>query len=1032
MAGSFTNTLTKPDDTSYSLQGSGTLADGVTSWMPIATSDGLYLTTNQGSLGASLVIPDLDSQGVIQGFTANFQMLLNGAADGTAFAFGPDITDGMAPFGETGPGMSQGGLAVSFDIYNNGAPDFIGISVMLNGVEYGTFPMALTSTDWKDVMIRLNRNGTLDLTYGGQTVYAGLFLPGYTDVYGQFAFGARTGGSSAIQGVRNLGITTTRKGADVTASITKQPANVSVDEPGAATFAVDFDGTPPFTFQWARNGTAIADATGNTLTLTNTTAADNGAAYKCTVANALGTVTSTAATLTVKSDTTPPTVVSAKASVDFTHVTLVFSEPVTVASAETTGNYKFDNGLTVSAAALDTNIFKTVVLTTSAQQPALTYTITINGVKDQSYGANPIAADTKVTFVSESLKVVGVGAIQKNGNTTYDVGISFNMPYDHASAATLANYTLSGGTAPTITTLDKGNGVVITVSGLTAGTDYTLKVANVKDKGGNVMAPVSNTFQVSKMKWGVVGGDRENLGNGVVTVGDNGFDIYSDGATEWNNYDESTFVYEQVTGDFDKKLRVEYQDSSSQWARAGLIARDVTNFGVTDAEQAGSQTIDGNSGVAPFDGKACRYQKVHVNPVVTVMDTAGNNSWETNRRLETGGPSSNTGGGGGVPQYPNAWCRLQRVGDLFTVYRSDDGVTWTQMGTTTFPSPMPATLFVGPDYSPENGNITDETLRGEWVARFRDYGDTQKTGPQPAELGTTVNGFQDDFTGATRDPNWVAVGPSGDQYKQQDGVLKVFASAGDPNHILYMGPGASNTVNEVLARVRVVNFSSGDPARGGVAVNVSTNVPSHLADWTGMNLNIRNTSEGTPASTVHFKLLDDLRGWGPQTTFAWTNNVWYWMRLKQQAKMDGTNSVFAKVWAADGTTAEPADWQVKWADSALPTPQHGGWAGITGCSGGGVGQLEVDYVLIKSAGLPSIKVNFAPTAPAATVPFFTGVVATTNSTSVSVNWFGGGKLQTAPAVTGAWLDVTNTLPPLVVPLTGAKAAGPQNFYRLKQ
>jgi len=236
----------------------------------------------------------------------------------------------------------------------------------------------------------------------------------------------------------------------------------------------------------------------------------------------------------------------------------------------------------------------------------------------------------------------------------------------------------------------------------------------------------------------------------------------------------------------------------------------------------------------------------------------------------------------------------------------------------------------------------------------------------------------------------------------------------------------------VLARVRVVNFSSGDPARGGVAVNVSTNVPSHLADWTGMNLNIRNTSEGTPASTVHFKLLDDLRGWGPQTTFAWTNNVWYWMRLKQQAKMDGTNSVFAKVWAADGTTAEPADWQVKWADSALPTPQHGGWAGITGCSGGGVGQLEVDYVLIKSAGLPSIKVDFASAAPGPIAPMFTGIVAATNNTSVTINWFGGGKLQTAPAATGAWLDVTNTLPPLVVPLTGAKAAGPENFYRLKQ
>ena len=255
---------------------------------------------------------------------------------------------------------------------------------------------------------------------------------------------------------------------------------------------------------------------------------------------------------------------------------------------------------------------------------------------------------------------------------------------------------------------------------------------------------------------------------------------------------------------------------------------------------------------------------------------------------------------------------------------------------------------------------------------------------------------------------------------------------GDPNHLLYKGPGASNTVSEVLARIRVVNFSSGDPARGGIAVNVSTNVPSHLTDWTGINLNIRNNSEGTPASTIHYKLLDDLRGWGPQTTFGWTNEVWNWMRLRVQSKMDGTNTVFAKVWAADTVTPEPADWQVKWADSALPTPEHGGFPGITGCSAGGVGQFEVSYILIKSANLPSIKVNFAPTAPVAlNTPVFTDITGTTNHTSVSVNWFGGGKLQSSAGLDGTWLDITNTLPPLVVPLTGTKAV-PENFYRIKK
>lgn len=308
--------------------------------------------------------------------------------------------------------------------------------------------------------------------------------------------------------------------------------------------------------------------------------------------------------------------------------------------------------------------------------------------------------------------------------------------------------------------------------------------------------------------------------------------------------------------------------------------------------------------------------------------------------------------------------------------------------------------------------------------------------PNPPELGQTVNGFQDDFTGATRDPKWVAVGPGGDRYVQADGVLKVFVTSGDPNHLLYMGPGASNTVHEVLARLRIVNFGTGDPARAGIAVNVSSNILTDTVAnknaWIGMNLEIRNHTEDTP--TKHFKFLDDLRSWGPKApTNTWTNNTWYWMRLKMELKADGTNTVFGKVWVADGVTPEPTNWLMKWVDSGVPKP-HGGYAGITGCSSDGVGQIEVDYVLIKSAGLPSIKVDFASTAPGPNPPFFTGVTkkgTATVTTQVVVDWFGGGTLQSADAVIGPWTNLTTSLPPLTVPNTGASAK-PQKFYKLQK
>ena len=100
--------------------------------------------------------------------------------------------------------------------------------------------MNLSDSAWKDVTVQLKRNGTLNLTYGGQVVYTNFSLPDYRHTYGQFAFGARTGGANARQGIRNLEISTVPQGADMTATITGQPKAVAVDEKGNATFEVGF------------------------------------------------------------------------------------------------------------------------------------------------------------------------------------------------------------------------------------------------------------------------------------------------------------------------------------------------------------------------------------------------------------------------------------------------------------------------------------------------------------------------------------------------------------------------------------------------------------------------------------------------------------------------------------------------------------------------------------------------------------------------------------------------------------------------
>lgn len=89
-------------------------------------------------------------------------------------------------------------------------------------------------------------------------------------------------------------------GAKATApSITVQPGGQTVAVGGRAEFAVTAAGTPPLAFQWGRDGTPIAGATTSTYFTSAVTAADNGATFSVVVSNAVGMVSSTAATLTV-------------------------------------------------------------------------------------------------------------------------------------------------------------------------------------------------------------------------------------------------------------------------------------------------------------------------------------------------------------------------------------------------------------------------------------------------------------------------------------------------------------------------------------------------------------------------------------------------------------------------------------------------------------------------------------------------------------------------------------------------------------
>ncbi|MCL5097329.1 MAG: hypothetical protein M1608_07345 [Candidatus Omnitrophica bacterium] len=176
------------------------------------------------------------------------------------------------------------------------------------------------------------------------------------------------------------------------AAFAKQPFSQQVNELAPVTFSVNADGEPPLSYYWFRNGVAIPSANDPYYTLSRVSRTDAGQ-FSVVVSNATGTVTSTNAVLTVIPDTTPPTLFSADRDVINSNlVTVVFSKPVSAATATVAATGGTVSRITVNQAAMGTTP-DTVLLTTSPIAYGPAYTLTVNGIQDLV--GNTIAANSQ-------------------------------------------------------------------------------------------------------------------------------------------------------------------------------------------------------------------------------------------------------------------------------------------------------------------------------------------------------------------------------------------------------------------------------------------------------------------------------------------------------------------------------------------------------------------------------------------------------------------------------------------------------------
>jgi regulation of enolase protein 1 (concanavalin A-like superfamily) len=165
---------------------------------------------------------------------------------------------------------------------------------------------------------------------------------------------------------------------------------------------------------------------------------------------------------------------------------------------------------------------------------------------------------------------------------------------------------------------------------------------------------------------------RSDIGSvgqaGDATFASGVFSVRGSGADIWDNADAFQYVYQPLNGNGQIIARVTGVQFTDEWAKAGVMIRET----LTPGSRHASMFLSAGNGLA--------FQ----------------------RRTTTAGLSDHTTGGIGTAPY---WVRLVRNGNQISAYRSTDGVTWIQVGSTITIN-MSTNVFIGLAVTSHNNSIS--------------------------------------------------------------------------------------------------------------------------------------------------------------------------------------------------------------------------------------------------------------------------------------------------------------------------------------
>ncbi|HOW67556.1 MAG TPA: PA14 domain-containing protein [Candidatus Paceibacterota bacterium] len=316
-----------------------------------------------------------------------------------------------------------------------------------------------------------------------------------------------------------------------------------------------------------------------------------------------------------------------------------------------------------------------------------------------------VNADNAPPVVSGAAGLVG----------SWQINVFFDELVDPDTATDIANYGVLGGLVSDAEMARDGKTVLLTVEWL-AGDSAQVWVNNIQDLKGNTMTTAAYiTAPLSQLTARDVGTQdsttflfTDPLEKGqTIALTTKDFNVIAGGSDIWNKADGFHFAYERKTGDFDMAVQVARLDIANNWSKAGIMAREKITAGSRNV----NLVVDPKGTVQAPDGSG-----------------TGANRYEANNRPTEGGDSSawpNLANNLDVP-YPNAWLRLQRVGNTFVAYRGSNGVDWIEIARMT--AEYPADMYVGLALTAHN-NAAGQTT----YAEFRNYGPVPRT---PLAIGT--------------------------------------------------------------------------------------------------------------------------------------------------------------------------------------------------------------------------------------------------------------------------------------------------------